>query len=127
MGKLDPKNNFKPGQSGNPKGRPKGIKNRQTLLREFIHLEAPEDIQELYNSNSKKKITMDEAINLALAMKAAHGDPQAIKLYYEYFDGKKLKQENEISGNLNIEHTLKEVEKWGKKFDERKAMGKGNR
>ena len=35
---------FKPGQSGNPKGRPKGAKNEDTILREIMN--RPIDIRE---------------------------------------------------------------------------------
>lgn len=34
--KPDPEKQFKPGQSGNPKGRPKGRKNTMTLLQEIL-------------------------------------------------------------------------------------------
>ena len=36
-GKPPRSRRFKPGQSGNPKGRPKGAKNRDTILRELLN------------------------------------------------------------------------------------------
>jgi len=35
-GGVVPPEGFKPGQSGNPNGRPKGVRNRSTVLREFL-------------------------------------------------------------------------------------------
>ena len=32
--------NFKPGESGNPKGRPKGAKNKRTMVRDVLSLSA---------------------------------------------------------------------------------------
>lgn len=41
--KKDPR--FKPGQSGNPKGRPKGSKNRSTLISEAIQGKLTRDLE----------------------------------------------------------------------------------
>lgn len=36
---------FKKGQSGNPAGRPKGVQDRRTIYRDFLHAKAPELMQ----------------------------------------------------------------------------------
>lgn len=63
---------FQPGKSGNPKGRPKGSKNRSTELKEFLLKEAEGQLLE-----SLPKI-LD-----TLVKKAVDGDTQAAKLLLE--------------------------------------------
>lgn len=72
---------FKPGKSGNPKGRPKGSKNRATLLEEVVNA----TIQVSENGHHKK-VTKLEAGYIQLANKAASGDLQAIKILNEMYD-----------------------------------------
>lgn len=52
---------FKPGESGNPKGRPKGIKDRRTQWRDTLRKELPDLLTKLVQM-------------------AKEGDPQALKL-----------------------------------------------
>ena len=52
---------FKPGKSGNPKGRPKGIKDRRTQWRDTLRKELPDLLTKLVQM-------------------AKEGDPQALKL-----------------------------------------------
>ena len=60
---------FKPGQSGNRKGRPKGSKNLSTLLAEA--LAQPVTITE---GNVKRVVTKREAIALTIAQGAMRGN-----------------------------------------------------
>lgn len=63
---------FKPGQSGNPKGKPKGAKGLKTDLRE----EMAERVT--INENGKRiKVTKQRLMIKALAQKAAKGDVKA--------------------------------------------------
>ncbi len=50
---------FKPGQSGNPKGRPKGAKNEATILNELLHRKIP-----IREGSRTRKIMVLEAILL---------------------------------------------------------------
>jgi len=52
---------FKPGQSGNPKGRPKGAKNESTILREIFERKI-----ESRTGNRSRKITILEGILLRI-------------------------------------------------------------
>ena len=72
-GKPPKSGQFKPGKSGNPKGRPKGAKNLITVLEEELQAKVP--VKELGKS---KKVTKQEAMVKALMLKAIQGDVKAI-------------------------------------------------
>jgi len=63
---------FKPGQSGNPRGRPRGTRNLSTDLAEI--LSRPVTIRE---NGKERRISRQEAILLSLYNKALHGDVRA--------------------------------------------------
>ena len=88
---------FKPGQSGNPNGRPKGSRNVQTLFNEaFVKL--ADELEE------EGVITSDPEIDIVknLIKLARNGDIQAIKIYLEYRIGKPKHQDGDVL-NLNLE------------------------
>ena len=60
---------FKPGQSGNPKGRPKGAKNEATILYELLHRKIS-----IRESGKTRKITILEAILMRHTEKSVGGD-----------------------------------------------------
>jgi hypothetical protein len=71
-----PKNTqFKPGNSGNPKGRPKGSKNFITLLEE--ELDQPVIVNE---NGRKKKLSRRQAMAKRIVADALQGDRKAIFL-----------------------------------------------
>ena len=65
---------YKKGQSGNPKGRPKGSKNRSTVAKRWLQVE-----QDLKNPLTSEIETMsqEDLMTLALIKKAREGDTQA--------------------------------------------------
>ena len=65
---------FKPGQSGNPKGRPKGVRNFRTDLDETLRA-----LVEVKTNRGVRRITTQEAFLQALAEKARDGDLRAIQ------------------------------------------------
>jgi len=65
---------FKPGRSGNPRGRPKGSRNLRTDLAEMMT--KPIAIRE---NGKVKRISRQEAMLLGLYEKAVHGDVKAAK------------------------------------------------
>jgi len=67
-------NRFRKGQSGNPKGRPKGAKNLVSILDK--ELNAPVVIQE---NGQRKTITKLEATVKQLVNKAASGDQRSMQ------------------------------------------------
>ena len=66
---------FRPGQSGNPKGRPKAVTNVDDVLRKRLF--AKVSVQE---NGIRKKITVLEAILGRLIKNAADGDPRSFGL-----------------------------------------------
>ena len=83
---------WKPGQSGNPAGRPKGALGRATILKKFMNL-TYKDSKGLtkpqpFGSDDKTPLTVREAVELALIRKALGGDVSAIKQIREDEFGK---------------------------------------
>lgn len=72
-GKPPKKHQFKPGHSGNPKGRPKGAKNEATILREIMHQR-----MEVREGGRARKISRLEALLLRCLEAALKGDLKAM-------------------------------------------------
>jgi len=70
------KHEFKKGQSGNPKGRPKGSLNRSTIARRW--LEATRKGKNPLTGKDEV-LTQEDVITLALIRKAIDGDVSAYK------------------------------------------------
>jgi hypothetical protein len=68
-GRPPKQNQYQPGQSGNPKGRPKGRKNTATLLREIL-----DRMIEVRNGSTIRKISVREAMLTRFAESALKGD-----------------------------------------------------
>jgi hypothetical protein len=69
---------FKPGQCGNPKGRPRGSISFKAMLRKIFKEKVT-----FREGNRIKKISKLEAIQRALVHKAMKGDPKAYKIFDE--------------------------------------------
>lgn len=74
---------FKPGQSGNVNGRPKGTRNLSTILREMIEEEVEVNIQGV---RSRKQF--QEVIISTLLKKAHKGNIKAIIEIFDRLEGK---------------------------------------
>ncbi len=69
-------NRFRPGQSGNRRGRPKGVKNRKTIVKE-IALET----HSITRHGVSEQVTTVELALLELRNKVALGDAQALRYH----------------------------------------------
>jgi Family of unknown function (DUF5681) len=77
-GKPPNSTRFRKGQSGNPKGRPRGAKNFSTILAE--ELQQPVVVRE---NGRQKAISKLRASIKQLVNKAASGEPRAIKALFD--------------------------------------------
>jgi Family of unknown function (DUF5681) len=66
---------WKPGQSGNPKGRPKGVKNIMTCLRNELSRKI-----NIKQRGEIRKVNTREAIAMTIANLALKGDPKLLPL-----------------------------------------------
>jgi len=67
---------FKKGEVSNPAGRPKGSKNRSTIVKELLEFASS---QKNLLTGEMETLTQEQAITLAMLLKAGKGDVNAYK------------------------------------------------
>jgi hypothetical protein len=72
---------FQPGQSGNRKGRPKGVKNTSTLLREILDRKV-----EMRSAGVRRRISVREAMLTRFAESALKGDIKSAAFLLQRYD-----------------------------------------
>jgi hypothetical protein len=97
-GKPPKHSQFKPGQSGNPTGRPKGSKNLATLLGKELN----KKITVTENGN-QKKITFLEAVTRRLVTDSVKGNTRALELLLKTMNALGQKPDH---NEQNSEHTI---------------------
>ena len=86
---LNPQNiephKFKPGQSGNPAGRPKGVPNTKTRLQRILNL-----IEQHKNpvTGEMEAFTVAELLDMQQIIKARKGDTRAYQILLERLEGR---------------------------------------
>jgi hypothetical protein len=80
-GKPPKAHRFRPGQSGNRRGRPKGAKNTATLLREILDRKI-----EVRTGTTVRKISVREAILTRFAESALKGDSKSAGFLLQRYD-----------------------------------------
>lgn len=86
---------FAEGQSGNPKGRPKGSRNRSTIAKIWL---SASQVQKNPISGKDEELTQEDIITLQQINKARKGDTQAYKALLDSAYGAP-KQEVEHAGS----------------------------
>jgi hypothetical protein len=81
-GKPPKKTRFKKGQSGNPKGRPKGAKNLATIVADVCQ----ERVRVKGENGRTYYLVMMEAIMKQLTNQAARGDMKATRMFFAILD-----------------------------------------
>lgn len=77
---------FKPGESGNPAGKPKGTLNRKTIFTRLLQAAAATKIAEnqaAFLGDEARPLTIADQIACAMIMKAVHGDKEAAQWVYD--------------------------------------------
>ena len=96
---------FQKGQSGNPDGRPKGAKNRATILKEILALQAKGvNFKNIPKDELPDGITYEQALNYKLVDIALAGDLGALKEIHDTMHGK-------ITDKVQTEHSFKQMGK----------------
>jgi hypothetical protein len=126
-GKPPVESRFKPGQSGNPRGRPKGSKNRaaapalyEERLKSIILEEAYRPIS-INDARGQIKIPMAQAIIRSLAVNAAKGNQRAQRLFAEL-----LASTERDHRRLHDEWLSTAIEykaEWERELERRKVLG----
>jgi hypothetical protein len=91
---------FKKGQSGNPNGRPKGRRNRATLVREW--LEVAQNVKNPL-TGEMEQLEQQDLIVLALIKKARSGDVQAARELMDSAHGKVVQITDITTGGDKIQ------------------------
>lgn len=103
---------WKQGQSGNPAGRPKGVKTMADILRRIGKVVAPEStrlrLSKLFGKEMPK-LTMQEAVLWRVYEAALRGYPWAVKFIAERTEGK---VKETIDENVTIVPTAEEMARW---------------
>jgi len=101
------KHEFQPGECGNPAGRPKGSRNRASIVKEW--LEVMESVKNPI-TGLKETLQQQDIMTLALIKKARAGDVNAYKELMDSAHGKIVEK---------IDHNMKKVFLIEKDSDER--------
>lgn len=89
---------FKEGESGNPSGRPKGSRNRSTVVREILEL-----LEKQKNpiTGNEEHLSQEQIMTLAVLSKARKGDVRAYQALMDSAFGA-AKQTHELSGEISV-------------------------
>ena len=126
-GKPPEENRFQKGQSGNPRGRPKGSRNRSKLpalneerMKSILLEEAYRTIR-LNEGNGHVSIPMAQAVIRSLAVNAAKGNQRAQRLFTELLFT--TERENKRVHDEFLDAAISYKVSWEREFDRRQRHG----
>ena len=96
---------WKKGESGNPKGRPKGSRNRSTIAKYWLNIE-----QNLKSplTNKDEVMSQEDLMTLALIKKAREGDVNAYKSLMDSGYGSPVQQVEQSQINYDFTNLSKD-------------------
>ena len=116
---------FKPGQSGNPRGRPKGARNKKPRLNEerFKDIILAEAYRAIKVNEGEKKVSipMAQAVVRALAVNAAKGQHRAQQLFAELVS--MTERANKALHDEYVETMIEYKVGWERELERRRALG----
>ncbi len=113
---------FKSGQSGNRRGRPRGSKNRKTIVREIAH-----EMHAVTEDGQRRRRSTLALMLLALRNRVAEGNVRAFRAYKKYLAKYEPQETHSNAGflvapaELTLEEYLEKGEKLNVKADARHA------
>lgn len=124
-GKPPEATRFRPGQSGNPRGRPKGAKNRRPALNEermkgIILDEAYRTIT-VRDGDRNVTVPMAQAIMRSLAVNAAKGQHRAQRLFAELLST--TERQNKALHDAWLDTAMTYKIEWDRELDRRARLG----
>ncbi len=126
-GKPPAAGRFQPGTSGNPKGRPRGSKNRQKppppneeRMKAILLEEAYRTIK-INEGLSQVTIPMAQAVIRSLAVNAAKGNQRAQRLFTELLSS--TERENRRSADELLETAINYKAEWEHELERRERLG----
>jgi hypothetical protein len=125
FGKPPEDTRFKPGQSGNPKGRPRGAKNRRPALNEErlkdIILEEAYRTITVRDGHRNVSVPMAQAVVRAMAVNAAKGQHRAQRLFAELLSG--TERQNKALADEWLNTAIDYKVQWDRELDRRRRLG----
>ena len=96
---------FKKGQSGNPNGRPKGSRNRSTIVKEVLQMLSKEDNP---LTGQEEWLTNEQRMTISILLKALKGDVNAYNSIMDSAYGKS-KDTVDLNTSETVNHDFKKL------------------